>query len=508
MDDLAIRSGGASVAFPVTLRDALVPIFRRRRLASLVFVGIFCGAILAAVLMPRTYESEMKILLNRDRADAVVTPDPNAPAPTAAVMSVSEEDINSEVELIKSRDLLSEVVRSCDLQQARSPRWRRMVDWMSRAGTSDDARLARAVRVLENSLSVEPLKKTDMIRVAYASRDPQLSARVLQSLAALYQEKHAAVHRPAGTFRFFDEETAKHRDELVAAETRLTDFDRAQGVIAADTQKQLVLQQLSQFQTDFQQDKSAERAAVARVQALRARAAATPERQTTQVRTLDNAQLLAELESSLLSLELKRSEMSMKYAPEYPPVRALDAEISDTRAAIAGARQAPVEEKTTDRAPAQDWIATELAKAEADRAQFEAHAAATARTIAHFQAAAQQLDVKSSVQADLARDVRASESDYLLYLRKREEARISDALDTRRIVNVSVAEAATVPALPTLHLAWLLVGGFFVASTLSLGAAYAADRMDPSFRTPDELQRYLATRVLAAIPNDEARKQP
>ena len=52
-------------------------------------------------------------------------------------------------------------------------------------------------------------------------------------------------------------------------------------------------------------------------------------------------------------------------------------------------------------------------------------------------------------QDDLVRDVKTAEDNYLLYLRKREEARISDALDSKRIVNVSIAEAATVPALPT-----------------------------------------------------------
>jgi capsular polysaccharide biosynthesis protein len=69
-------------------------------------------------------------------------------------------------------------------------------------------------------------------------------------------------------------------------------------------------------------------------------------------------------------------------------------------------------------------------------------------------------------------------------------------------VNVSVAEAATVPVFPTLQLGWLLMGGFFTAGIVSVGAAYAADRLDPSFRTPQELARYLNVQVLAAIPKE------
>jgi capsular polysaccharide biosynthesis protein len=73
-------------------------------------------------------------------------------------------------------------------------------------------------------------------------------------------------------------------------------------------------------------------------------------------------------------------------------------------------------------------------------------------------------------------------------------------------VNVSIAEAATVPALPTLSLAWMLIGGFFVASVSSVGTAYAVDRLDTSFRTPDELGRYLDVKVLASIPTSGARQ--
>jgi hypothetical protein len=56
-----------------------------------------------------------------------------------------------------------------------------------------------------------------------------------------------------------------------------------------------------------------------------------------------------------------------------------------------------------------------------------------------------------------------------------------------------------------MHLAWVFLGGFFLAGTISLGAGYAVDRFDASFRTPDELIRYLDVKVLASIPTSTAR---
>jgi len=508
MDQITIPANERNYAARMTLRDAIMPLFRRRRLAAIIFLGIFVGAVLGGVLAPREYEAEMKILVNHSRVDAVVTPDGDA-QPTVAIPEVSEEDLNSEVELLKGRDLLEQVVLACRLESRHSAMFERLGAHIQRVfgvgETTQDARIARSARELHDRLVVDPLKKTALIRVAYAARDPQQAARVLQTLATLYEEKHAAVHRSPGTFSFFDQETDRYRTELAAAEARLASFDEKENVVAPAEQEQLVLQQLSQFEADLRTDEASAEAARARARALETQSNAVPERQTTEIRRFDNAQLLADLESTLLSLELKYREMLIKYAPTYPPVKEVEAQIADARREIAAAQQSPIEDVTTDRVPARDWMTTELAKAEADRAQFEGQAAATGRAVQHYQEAAEQLNRKGSVQEDLVRDVKAAEDNYLLYVHKREEARISDALDRERIVNVSIAEAATVPALPTGHLGWALVGGLFVAGVTSIGAAYTADRLDTSFRNPEELKRYLDVKVLASIPDGRAR---
>jgi uncharacterized protein involved in exopolysaccharide biosynthesis len=104
------------------------------------------------------------------------------------------------------------------------------------------------------------------------------------------------------------------------------------------------------------------------------------------------------------------------------------------------------------------------------------------------------------VQQDLTRAVKASEENYLLYLRKQEEARISDALDSQRIVNVAIAEAATVPALPVHSTGFFVLLGVLIATSVSVASAFVADYIDPRLRTADEVEAVLNTPVLAAIP--------
>src|SRR3981189_128371 len=96
-----------------TARDFLAIGFRQRRLIIKTFVAVFAVVILIALFLPKQYESQMKILVRHDRADSVVTAERESPQQVRT--EVSEEELESEAELLKSKDLLSKVVVACDL---------------------------------------------------------------------------------------------------------------------------------------------------------------------------------------------------------------------------------------------------------------------------------------------------------------------------------------------------------------------------------------------------------
>src|SRR5437879_8328608 len=87
------------------LRDFLEIGFRQRRVIINSFLGIFSVAVLLAFLLPKQYEAQMKILVRHERAESVVSPERESPVQWRT--EVSEEELQSEAELIKSRDLLN-----------------------------------------------------------------------------------------------------------------------------------------------------------------------------------------------------------------------------------------------------------------------------------------------------------------------------------------------------------------------------------------------------------------
>jgi len=203
----------------------------------------------------------------------------------------------------------------------------------------------------------------------------------------------------------------------------------------------------------------------------------------------------------LMGLELKRTELLTKYQPTYALVQEVDKQIADTRASIAA--EGPIREETTDRNPTYAWINEELAKARADYSALQARAAAIQAIVSMYEAKARKLEAKGIVQQDLLRTMKTDEENYLVYQRKREEARMTDALDRTRIINVAVAERPGVPALPANSPWTSLVVGFLLAVTVSLGMAVTLEYFDPSFRTPGEVLAELNIPVLAAVPVQE-----
>ncbi len=114
------------------------------------------------------------------------------------------------------------------------------------------------------------------------------------------------------------------------------------------------------------------------------------------------------------------------------------------------------------------------------------------------------LDRKAVKQAELLREAKANESNYLLYLNKREQERTSDALDQKRIANVAIAVPAYVPVLPAHSPLRVMLLGFLCAVLGGIGAGYLAELMDSSFRTPAEVADVLNISVVTSVPRQAA----
>ena len=498
------HNGNGFSAPSFSLRDLLGVVFRRRRLILLCFMGVFVGSVLAIAILPANYEAQMKILVEHQRVDPVVSTQGNV---IESDRGLTPDEISSEVELFQSRDSLKQAVLDCGLNEVKNP-WSLSAIKLRVLGAfglepDKDKRTFAAVLALEKDLHVIPVNNSNLLKVTYESHSPETAEQVIADLGNLYLAKHSAVHRPRGTSEFFEQQADQYKAELADAESRLVKMNQETGIVSADFEKQVALQKLSDLNTSLQETRATIAETRQRLHALQVKEASIPSRMTTQVRTADNPQLIANLKTTLLNLEIKRTELLEAYDPSYPLVQEVEKQISQAAAAITNANAEAIREETTDENPTHQWVSTEMAKAETDLVGLEARSSVLSRGLSALQEKALKLDSQSVVQQNLLRTAKADEESYLLYQKKREEARITDALDQSKIVNATIAEAAALPLVPSgIPLPLKLLLAVVIAALLSLGVGFLGEHLDPSFRTTDEVKEYLDIPLVVAIPRN------
>ena len=226
-----------------TLRDVLAVMFRQRRVASGSFFSVLAIAVIYA-LASTSYQAHMKVLLRHGRVDPVVTPEQQSLVDLHR-SDISEEELNSEVELLRDEGLLRKVVEQTGLASPEGG--------LHFGRNNADVRVAWAVRRLAKGLKVEPIHKTNLILVSYESADPALSARVLNSVAKLYIEKHKEVRRSSEEFPFFEQQADRSRRRLDTAEMQLLTFSREGGVVSGALERDLALQRTGELENSYQQ---------------------------------------------------------------------------------------------------------------------------------------------------------------------------------------------------------------------------------------------------------------
>jgi polysaccharide biosynthesis transport protein len=470
----------------LTLRELAAIFFRQSRPVAATFFIVVTATLVYTWLSPR-YEAHFRVLLRHGRSDPVIS----AQASSLADFNrseITEEELNSEAELLRDENLLRRLVPSAGLVPD------------DPAEKNREAEIEHAARKLARSLEVEPLRRSNLIEVRYRSADPQKSARVLTALSRAYIEKRLELQRPRGETSFFDEEAEAYGRKLEQSEAQLVQYTQSRGVSLAAVERDIALQKLGDAEAGYRQITLDSAQTEQRIAALHHQLASFPPRSVTQKRWSDNPQLLQQLKGRLLELQLRRTELTTRFEPSYPLVREVDRQIEETRQSIASEALTPVRDETSDKDPNYEWARIELERAEVERESLRAGEAAARTQIASLRVTAREMQSASVAQQGLVRNAKAAEEDYLLYRRKREEARIGDALDERRILNVALVELPVVPALPVHSTFFYLLIALGLGVAMSTGAAFVAEYFDPTIRTPEEAQTVLAVPVLAWLP--------
>ena len=476
----------------ISLRDGAGAIFRRKALVLLTFLTVMLGTAIVTFLVPNKYESRMKILVKNQRVDVAITPEATAGAPSVE-SEVSESQINSEIELLTSRDLLTQVVTECGLAKFEK-------NWFGQE-SPEPVRVETAATRLSKDLIIAPVKKANIISISYSANSPELSATVLKRLGDLYLEKHLKLHHPTGASDFFKDKADEYESQLKQSENRLADFQQSNNLVVLSQQKELTLQRTAEAKAKLLESDAAYNEATNRIKRVEQQLAATAPRVTTQSRQLPNQYSAERLNTMMVELQNRRTQLLTKFRPEDRLVREVDEQIRTTREALTKAEQKTAVEEATDLNPLRQTLETELSRAKLDQTGAQARRDTLTGQLQQYEGSLKKLESDTTKHNDLQREVKEAEENYQLYAKKREEARIADELDRQKITNVSVAEAPVAAQLPSSPNRPLnLVLGFCLAGLLTLGSVFSAELLSDTVYTPRQLEALTGAPVLATVP--------
>ena len=316
-----------------SLRDFLYILFKRKVQILLFFFATVCTVTIGTFLMQPTYEATAQILVTIGRENLYVPTVPNSGNNPVITLN-REEQLNSEIEILKSPSLALEVVKALGPgtiypnlgEQSKGALANQKPESATQASSAQEA-----VLKLAEDLEVEAVKKSNVIQVSYKNKDPQVAASVLNSLVSLFLDRHLAVFKNAESYTFFEEQSRILKDQLTGSEGRLEDFKKKHDLSSLAERRSLLLKEDSGLRTALNLTESEIVETRNRLAQLRLQLAKVP-RTVPQSETVDHNPLITNsLQASLVELELKEKELHNKYTEQGRLVQNVKDEIAMVR---------------------------------------------------------------------------------------------------------------------------------------------------------------------------------
>lgn len=462
--------------------------FRQKKLFFWAASPVVVATILVTLLTPKQYSSEMKLLVQNTRGNVVITPERTSP--TNIMSEVSETQVNSELEVLHSHDVIDPVA---------DPDWTDLP--MNQRTPAAAKKHERLLRGFEKKYGTEIVRKTNVISVTILADTPEKAKNDLERLSAAYLAEHRRLQRPAGASQFFEGEAERIRKSWDAASRKLVDFQQEHQLISLADRESALDGQISEDERDLLSTDTTLRELDARQQANAHRLQEIPKRHTTQERELPNQQSVQSLNTLIVELENKRTTLLTNYKSSDRMIRELDAEIGTTKAALEDAKASSAKEETTDIDPLWQQVHTDHVRTGITQHETSAHRAAIAAELGAVRQKLSELKELTVQFNNLQTRTDELKDNYELYVQKRDQAQIEDAMDDQKLLNVAVAQQPTLSyTAEKPKPATNAVLGAVTSLILGLCAVYFAETGRATVATPRELEGFSRYPLLATVP--------
>ena len=505
----ALGNPAAGTQSAANARSVFRVLFRHKRKMIAFFLTSMTLVVLGVIFYPRSYSSDARLFVRLGKES--VSLDPTATlSQTVSLAESRESEINSELEILRSRVLLEDVVNHLGAAYVLDPSPPHEPGLISKAmmplalaktwlnGVVSPSEVA--IEKLQSLITITAPRRSSIILVKAKGDDPRHAQRMLQAFLEAYLDRHVKANRTAGSHEFFVDQSEYLREQLKHATEDLRDARNATTLVSIEGQRQNVQSQANSIEAAMLENERALASSDAKIGALeKSLNELPPELVAEQTNGLPNV-AADNMRNELYRLQILEKEASSRFTSVHPHVITIRRQVAETQKIFD--EQALNRSQTTRRlSVVHQHVQTELATANALAASQRATANSLKTQYEGVRGKIKSLNDNEVRIAELSRKAEMLEVSYRSYVRNREQGRIDQELATGRISNVNVVQPATLIAKPASpRVAIVMVLGFVASVMGSVLLAFAAEFFDPSMKTSEQIEQELGIPVLLSVP--------
>jgi uncharacterized protein involved in exopolysaccharide biosynthesis len=423
--------------YELTSRELLSILFKEKLKLFMVFV-VLCGLVVGySFLLTPYYEATTRLLV-KTGPEFQTRSDPNQPI--AGVPSTTKlEIVNSEIQILTSRDLAEGVVNKIGAQK------------LYPGSANTDA----AIRSFQSDFKAAPVEQADVIDASYKNASRDVAVAALNAVVELYQQKHAEMFADP-RYKFIENQTGQYQDQLDAVVKKEADVRNQKSLFDVDSQRAKLLDDRASTNSIIAQLKSQSIDTHQRIDFLTNRLKTTPALIPAGEAPADAVE---QAKARLLDLQIKEQQLKERYVGDVKPMQDAEAEMAKLRAFVS--RNDPINRKEwSQRNSAYDDMVVALNRALADAAPLDAQIAQREKEQQSIETRLRDLAAGATEIGDLERERRVLEELVHTYRTRYEDARMNENLDRERVVSVSIVQRPDAPERPAgpRHLPFALAG--------------------------------------------------
>lgn len=461
-------------------------ILKRRWLpASAVFVTVILLTGIKIWLQQPVYRAEAKLAFTKSNPTSSLT---GLGKEIGEFSPVGEQTnpLNTELEVIRSSPIAQQTITRLNLKDKKGD-------------------ILKVKDFLKKLTIVNP-RGTDILTISYETKDPKITAAVVNTVVDLYLETNQRVNHSEATSarEFLEQQLPQATESARQAETALRQFKEKNKVVDLQEEARSAVATIASLQNQIGQVQSELADANAQSQAFQNQLQMNPQ-QGLVATSLSESPAVQEAIAEYQKIERQLAIERSRFQDTHPAI----ADLKTKQATLKALLQNQVQQAAGNRpqlangslqiGEVKPRLIEEFVKIEAKRQGLARQVTTLSNLKIAYQQRVNVLPRLEQEQRELENKLKIAQNTYSLMLQKFQEIRVAE---NQNAGNVRIIQPALVPDEPlSARKALSAISGLLIGSLLSLATALILESQDKSIRTIEELKELFGLTLLGVIPD-------